>query len=104
MFIVDYYGIGLWYRSDACTLVISCPDMSDFAVGVHFEDFKSAEEAVVAFCRQNYHPVRHDSKETFRAANKKLSAKNRVLDMPEDAVFACRLVFGKTTPTGHPHT
>jgi len=72
--------------------------MSNFSVGAQFDNFKSAEEAVVAFCRQNYHPIRRDSKETFRSANKKCSAKNQVLDMPEDEVHSCRLVFAATVP------
>jgi len=64
--------------------------MGALHVGREFVDFAAAKSAIVSFCQQNCHPIRHDKKETFQTGNKKFRAKNQFTNVPEDAIYSCR--------------
>lgn len=63
--------------------------MSDFASKT-FTDFKSAEEAVSFFCKNEFHPIHVDSKEKVGSYNRKVKTDSQIHSLPPDAIYACR--------------
>lgn len=55
-----------------------------------FNDFTSAESAVLDYCKRNFHPIRVDVKQPVYSFNKKVKDESRIRCLPDSAIYACR--------------
>ena len=56
-----------------------------------FQTFSEVEQAVAAFCSNNYHPVRIDHKVQVGSANRKVAEQSRITGLQDSDIYACRL-------------
>ena len=85
--------ISLNYLAFVSSVTCFLDEMASLRVGQIFDSFIEAEIAIVAFCKENFHPTRIESKETIQGANKKVYEKSQIAGMNADEIYSCRLVL-----------
>jgi len=86
--LISLNNLAVVYFSITCSLG---DKMASLRVGQMFDNFVEAETAVAAFCKENFHPTRIESRETIQSANKKVTVKSQITDMNPDDIYSCRL-------------